>query len=40
MKVQVNYFAPSRYIDMNTQALGAIERTLKQKKIPYEEVMT
>ena len=25
---------------MNTQALGAIERTLKQKKIPYEEVMT
>lgn len=35
-----HYVAPSRYIDMNTQALGAIERTLKQKKIPYEEVMT
>lgn len=35
-----HYVAPSRYIDMNTQALGAIERTLKQKKSPYEEVMT
>lgn len=35
-----HYVAPSRYIDMNTQALGAIERTLKQKKISYEEVMT
>lgn len=35
-----HYVAPSRYIDMNTQALGAIERTLKQKKIPYEEVIT
>lgn len=35
-----HYVAPSRYIDMNTQALRAIERTLKQKKIPYEEVMT
>ena len=35
-----HYVAPSRYIDMNTQTLGAIERTLKQKKIPYEEVMT
>ena len=35
-----HYVAPSRYIDMNTQDLGAIERTLKQKKIPYEEVMT
>ena len=35
-----HYVAPSRYIDMNAQALGAIERTLKQEKIPYEEVMT
>lgn len=35
-----HYVAPSRYIDMNQQALGAIERTLKQKKIPYKEVMT
>ena len=35
-----HYVAPSRYIDMNIQALGAIERTLKQEKIPYEEVMT
>ena len=32
--------APSRYIDMNKQALEAIEKTLKQKKLPYEEVMT
>ena len=35
-----HYVAPSRYIDMNEKALGAIERTLKQKKIPYEKVMT
>ena len=35
-----HYVAPSRYIDMNKQALEAIEKTLKQKKIPYEEVMT
>ena len=35
-----HYVAPSRYIDMNEKALGAIEKTLKQKKIPYEEVMT
>ena len=35
-----HYVAPSRYIEMNQQALGAIERTLKQKKIPYKEVMT
>lgn len=35
-----HYVAPSRYIEMNQQALGAIKRTLKQKKIPYEEVMT
>lgn len=33
-----HYVAPSRYIDMNKQALEAIEKTLKQKKIPYEEV--
>ena len=38
--VSYHYVAPSRYIDMNKLALGAIERTLKQKKIPYEEVMT
>lgn len=35
-----HYVVPSRYIEMNQQALGAIERTLKQKKIPYKEVMT
>ena len=35
-----HYVAPSRYIDMNKQALEAIEKTLKQKKLPYEEVMT
>ena len=35
-----HYVAPSRYIDMNEQALDAIEKTLKQKKIPYKEVMT
>ena len=35
-----HYVAPSRYIDMNQQALGAIEKALKQKKIPYKEVMT
>ena len=35
-----HYVAPSRYIDMNEKALVAIEKTLKQKKIPYEEVMT
>lgn len=35
-----HYVAPSRYIDMNTEALEAIERILKQKKISYEEVMT
>ena len=35
-----HYVAPSRYIELNQQALGAIKRTLKQKKIPYEEVMT
>lgn len=38
--VSYHYVAPSRYIDMNKLALGAIERTLKQNKIPYEEVMT
>ena len=31
-----HYVAPSRYIDMNEKALGAIEKTLKQKKIPYK----
>lgn len=35
-----HYVAPSRYIDMNEKALGAIEKTLKQKNIPYKEVMT
>ena len=35
-----HYVAPSRYIEMNQQALGAIKKTLKQKKIPYKEVMT
>ena len=43
-----HYVAPSRYIevdgrryiDMNEKALGAIEKTLKQKKISYKEVMT
>ena len=35
-----HYVAPSRYIDMNQQAFGAIEKTLKQKKIPYKKVMT
>lgn len=31
-----HYVAPSRYIDMNKQALEAIEKTLKQKKIPMK----
>ena len=35
-----HYVAPSRYIDINKLALGAIERTLNQKKILYEEVIT
>ena len=29
-----HYVAPSRYIDMNKQALEAIEKTLKQKENP------
>ena len=35
-----HYVAPSRYIDINKLALGAIERSLKQKKILQEEVIT
>ena len=31
-----HYVAPSRYIDMNKQALEAIEKTLKQKKSPMK----
>ena len=38
--VSYHYVVPLRYIDMNKLALEAIERTLKQKKISYKEVMT
>lgn len=35
-----HYVAPSRYMEVNRQALTAIETVLKGKEIPYQEVMT
>ena len=32
--------APSRYMEMQTEAISAIEQVLEQRGIPYEEVMT
>ena len=35
-----HYVAPSRYIEMQIEAISAIEQVLEQLGIPYEEVMT
>ena len=35
-----HYVAPSRYIEMQIEAVSAIEQVLEQLGIPYEEVMT
>ena len=35
-----HYAPPSRYMDVNVQAISAIEQVLEQLGIPYEEVMT
>ena len=35
-----HYAAPSRYMEMQTEAISAIEQVLEQRGIPYEEVMT
>ena len=35
-----HYVAPSRYIEVDSRALTAIETVLKGKDIPYQEVMT
>ena len=35
-----HYVAPSRYMEMQIEAISAIEQVLKQLGIPYEEVMT
>ena len=35
-----HYVAPSRYIEMQIEAVSAIEKVLEQLGIPYEEVMT
>lgn len=35
-----HYVAPSRYIEMQIEAVSAIEQVLEQRGIPYEEVMT
>lgn len=35
-----HYVAPSRYMEVDRQALTAIETVLKGKEIPYREVMT
>ena len=35
-----HYAAPSRYIEMQIEAVSAIEQVLEQLGIPYEEVMT
>ena len=35
-----HYVAPSRYMEVDRQALTAIETVLKGKEIPYQEVMT
>lgn len=35
-----HYVAPSRYMEMQIEAISAIEQVLEQLVIPYEEVMT
>ena len=35
-----HYVAPSRYMEMQIEAISAIEQVLEQLGIPYEEVMT
>ena len=35
-----HYVAPSRYMDVNVEAISAIEQVLGQLGVPYEEVMT
>lgn len=35
-----HYAAPSRYMEMQTEPISAIEQVLEQRGIPYEEVMT
>ena len=35
-----HYLAPSRYMEMQIEAISAIEQVLEQLGIPYEEVMT
>ena len=35
-----HYAAPSRYMDVQIEAVSAIEQVLEQLDIPYEEVMT
>ncbi len=35
-----HYAAPSRYMEMQLEAISAIEQVLEQRGIPYEEVMT
>ena len=35
-----HYVAPSRYMEIQPEAIAAIERVLEAKGIPYEEVMT
>ena len=35
-----HYVAPSRYMEIQAEAIAAIERVLEARGIPYEEVMT
>ena len=35
-----HYAAPSRYMEMQTEPISAIEQVLEQLGVPYEEVMT
>lgn len=35
-----HYVAPSRYMEMQIEAISAIEQVLEQRGIPYDEVMT
>lgn len=35
-----HYIAPSRFVDVNTAALHAIEETLKEHRLPYTEVVS
>ena len=35
-----HYAPPSRYMEMQTGAISAIEQVLEQRGIPYEEIMT